>query len=849
LGLSCSYQFNYIIIDGCKIGLNVPASGISATNCGHCEVMNCTFDTGDRNMDAWEAENEEDGLHLHNGCNNWNVHNNIFKDWGHCCLLLWGDNSSSMVTDINIYDNSFTDEDTDYGSAVTINGFTGGMARVHIYRNYMYKMGTNNQFCTDGELIFYDNIIDGTKGNTYKPSKSGYGIACLAYGNEQGIGQKFYNNTIINCLDGAVILINYALSMYVYNNEFINNIFANNGTNNSNLQIYIGANSPTNGYYVLNNTFKNNLIYSSATNNVIYYGHSPSYPSSTSYTIVQFNAANGTQGDVISGNLSGNPVFVSSTDFRLQSGSPAIGKGLLITGLTTDYTGTTLSNPPSIGAYESGSPAPAPAVPVYVSSAITNATPTLLEITYNLTLANIVPTASSFSVLVNSVARTVNAVAISGTKVQLTLASPIVYGNVVTVSYNKPSANPLQATSGGQAVTIVSQTVINNVNSAIPVYVSSVVQNATPTLLEMTYSTTLANIVPAASSFSVLVNSIARTVNAVALSGTKVQLTLTSRIVSGDIVTVSYIKPSNNPTQTTSGGIASGITNQQVLNNCINIAPTAVITSPGINSSFASPANFTITANALDADGSISMVEFYNGSTKLGSISAAPYSFTWNNVAAGNYSLTVIATDNLNAKTTSSAVSISVTNSNPVENIHPIVKISNPLKGISFQNISTIEIDAIASDPDGTISKVEFYNGSVKLVELTSAPYIFIWKDVAPGSYSITAIATDNLNDSTISLPVEFKVGAKIKYDANSEIVKLYPNPNDGHFSIEFISPLLSEKSQIIITDLAGKQVYNGPVLKEEILKQIDLSNSRSGMYVMMIKDKEILVTKKFIKK
>jgi hypothetical protein len=111
----------------------------------------------------------------------------------------------------------------------------------------------------------------------------------------------------------------------------------------------------------------------------------------------------------------------------------------------------------------------------------------------------------------------------------------------------------------------------------------------------------------------------------------------------------------------------------------------------------------------------------------------------------------------------------------------------------------------------------------------------------------ITAIATDNLNDTTISSPVEFEVGALTKYDANSEIVNLYPNPSDGHFSIKFINPLLTEKSEIIITDLAGKQVYNATILKEEILKQLDLSNSKSGIYVMMIKDKDILVTKKFI--
>ena len=131
---------------------------------------------------------------------------------------------------------------------------------------------------------------------------------------------------------------------------------------------------------------------------------------------------------------------------------------------------------------------------------------------------------------------------------------------------------------------------------------------------------------------------------------------------------------------------------------------------------------------------------------------------------------------------------------------------------------------------------------------MTSAPYTYEWKNVAVGSYSITAIATDNLNGTTVSSPVEFVVGTNIKYDANSEIINLYPNPSDGHFSIKFINPLQNDKSEIIITDLAGKQVYNGVVLKEETLKQFDLSNSKDGIYIMMIKNKEILVTKKIIK-
>jgi hypothetical protein len=185
----------------------------------------------------------------------------------------------------------------------------------------------------------------------------------------------------------------------------------------------------------------------------------------------------------------------------------------------------------------------------------------------------------------------------------------------------------------------------------------------------------------------------------------------------------------------------------------------------------------------------------------------------------------------------------------PAVNQPPVITISNPQKGNMYENSSGIDIDAIAYDPDGTISKVELYSGSNKLVELTSAPYFYTWKNVNPGTYTITAIATDNLNATTISSPVDFKVRGVSSYDGNSEIVNLYPNPNDGHFSIAFINPLQNIKYEIIITDLAGRQVYHGPLTKEETLKQFDLSYIKSGIYIMTIIDKVIFVTKKFVKK
>ena len=53
-------------------------------------------------------------------------------------------------------------------------------------------------------------------------------------------------------------------------------------------------------------------------------------------------------------------------------------------------------------------------------------------------------------------------------------------------------------------------------------------------------------------------------------------------------------------------------------------------------------------------------VEFRDGTTVLGQDTAAPYSFTWRNVASGSHVLTVRATDNAGAVMTSSPVGITV---------------------------------------------------------------------------------------------------------------------------------------------------------------------------------------------
>ncbi|MBO9635177.1 MAG: cellulase family glycosylhydrolase [Chitinophagaceae bacterium] len=93
-------------------------------------------------------------------------------------------------------------------------------------------------------------------------------------------------------------------------------------------------------------------------------------------------------------------------------------------------------------------------------------------------------------------------------------------------------------------------------------------------------------------------------------------------------------------------------------------------------------------------------------------------------------------------------------------NVSPTVSITSPANNASFTAPASVTIDATAADSDGSITKVEFFNGATKLGEATSSPYTYTWTNVAAGSYVLTAKATDNGNASTTSGAVNISVTA-----------------------------------------------------------------------------------------
>lgn len=390
------------------------------------------------------------------------------------------------------------------------------------------------------------------------------------------------------------------------------------------------------------------------------------------------------------------------------------------------------------------------------------------------------------------------------------------------------------------------------VTPSSPVFLSASVENATPARLEMTYNLTLANVVPAATAFTVKVNSVTRTVSSVAISATKVLLTLASPVVNGDAVTVAYTKPATNPLQTAAGGQAASITSQNVINNCspvTNQPPLVTITSPTKSLTFTEPATITVEATASDADGSVVKVEFYSSNSKFGEATSLPYSYAWKNVTAGTYTIYAIATDNSGSKTVSEAVTVIVEKSAQTVNRLPVIDITytTPGKSGKPKKHDNILLKASVYDPDGTILNVEFKSGDVTLAVVDAAPYLYTLQDVDTGTYVITAIATDNLYASTVSSPIVIDVTENGEYPA---IISLSPNPNNGQFAIDIQSEEPDVEKRIRVVDLSGKTIYEDIMADYENHREFDLSSSVSGTYILLISDnKRIVGTKKFIKR
>ena len=95
------------------------------------------------------------------------------------------------------------------------------------------------------------------------------------------------------------------------------------------------------------------------------------------------------------------------------------------------------------------------------------------------------------------------------------------------------------------------------------------------------------------------------------------------------------------------------------------VPPTVAFANPRSGSVFAAPASFPLTVTASDATGSVTNVQFFQGSTSLGNATTSPYSVSVRDLAAGTYTFSAVAMDNAGS-TGTNEVTLSVVAPAPI---------------------------------------------------------------------------------------------------------------------------------------------------------------------------------------
>ena len=323
-------------------------------------------------------------------------------------------------------------------------------------------------------------------------------------------------------------------------------------------------------------------------------------------------------------------------------------------------------------------------------------------------------------------------------------------------------------------------------------------------------------------------------------------------------------------TSTTVSGLVAGTYTFTVMNSggCTSVSSTSVVitaatgcctTSTPPTVTLTSPANggvaatnVVLSATAADADGTISQVNFYwvTGITKTGVISrvllnsdnTAPYSYTWANVAGGNYNVQAEAVDNC-GKSTFSAMS----NVNVLETFTVII--TSPTNGQSIIAGSNVTVSAsVIAYASRIVTKVEFYRGNTKIGEDLTAPYTYLMTNVPSGNFTLTAKAIDNTG-AVWSSPLYFLTGTAARniverndFNNVSSELTMNTSPNPARNQVVLNANVSQDGDYgLTISDFIGRVVVskNMTYVKGANIETLNVSALTKGIYIIRLANKE----------
>ena len=137
----------------------------------------------------------------------------------------------------------------------------------------------------------------------------------------------------------------------------------------------------------------------------------------------------------------------------------------------------------------------------------------------------------------------------------------------------------------------------------------------------------------------------------------------------------------------------------------------------------------------------------------------------------------------------------------------PTVAITAPADGSIFWFGTPITLTASASDPGANIQSVSFFDNDDFLGKATTSPYSYVWTAARPGRHTLTALAFDVVNQSTLSAPVQIFV-------TNVVPVIVLSQPTDGSNFVLTQPITLEADSSDAVNSISNVTFYaNGHVL------------------------------------
>lgn len=143
-----------------------------------------------------------------------------------------------------------------------------------------------------------------------------------------------------------------------------------------------------------------------------------------------------------------------------------------------------------------------------------------------------------------------------------------------------------------------------------------------------------------------------------------------------------------------------------------------------------------------------------------------PFAWSWTNPPPGNYTLTAVATDSTGATATSGPVNITVKAPLPLPFT---ISFYVPTNGAVYTAPTNVPLYVRVTDSN-VIETVQYFAGSNSIAIVTNKSGVmltnnnvatslgYVWSNVPPGSYTLTAIATDSAGATATSGPINITV-------------------------------------------------------------------------------------------